>query len=399
MRSARGRVESRPAMKEQPPDRLAGFDFAAHNAEVREMWRAFNAGRPTRLPTILGINARFFIDSPAANPGGLDFRRYSEDPDAMFDALLRFQRWSRFNILQDAELGLPEAWTIAPDFQNYYEAGWLGCPVRYLDGQVPDTEPVFAACPEKVMEGGIPDPFGGLMGRIREYYEHFRRRAERETFLDRPIKANVPVCGTDGPLTCACNLFGPEFVCTAMVAEPQRLHRLLDFITEATVRRMIAWRGLAGIPVPQDGFSFADDSVALISTEMYRRHVLPYHRRLCDALATPAPRAIHLCGDATRHFVTIRDELNVMSFDTGFPVDFGALRRGLGPLVRIQGGPHVELLRSGTPQQVRDRTLGILRSGVLDGRLFVLREGNNLAPGTPLENTEAMYRTGRQVVY
>jgi len=386
-------------MAQEPADRLADFDFARHNAEVRQMWETFNAGRPVRLPIILGINARFFMHHRSANPDGLDFQRYSENPDVMFDALLRFQRWSRFNILQDAELGMPEAWNIAPDFQNYYEAGWFGCPVRYLDGQVPDTVPVFADAPEKVMDRGIPDPFGGLMARIREYYEHFRRRAARETFLDRPVKVSVPVCGTDGPMTAACNLFGPEFVCTAMVAEPRRLERLLEFITEAIIRRMIAWRKLAGIPVPQDGFSFADDSVALISTSMYCDHILPWHRRLCDALATAAPRAIHLCGDATRHFVVIRDQLNVRSFDTGFPVDFGQLRRQLGPLVRIQGGPHVALLRDGTPEQVRRETLRILESGVLEGRLFVLREGNNLAPGTPLENTEAMYHTGRQVIY
>ena len=67
---------------------------------------------------------------------------------------------------------------------------------------------------------------------------------------------------------------------------------------------MTAWRKLAGIPIPNnDGFGFADDSVAMISTAMYREHVLPYHRRLCDAFSSPTQlRGIHLCGDATRHF-------------------------------------------------------------------------------------------------
>lgn len=32
----------------------------------------------------------------------------------------------------------------------------------------------------------------------------------------------------------------------------------------------------------------------------------------------------------------------------------------------------------------------------MEGGQFVLREGNNLAPGTPLENTEALYHAGRQ---
>jgi len=380
-------------------DRLLNFDFVRHNAEVREMWDAFNAWRPTRrIPIILGVNTRYFMFNRAANPNALDFRRYSENPDVMFDVQLQYQRWSKFNLLQDAELGLPDKWIIAPDFQNYYEAAWFGCRIHYFPDQVPDTMPDFADAPERVMEKGIPDPFGGLMARVLAYWEHFKTRAQKETFLDRPIQVGPPWCGMgmDGIMTVACNLFGAEFVCETLAGEPERLHPLLEFITEATIRRMTAWRKLTGIPVPQDGFGFADDSIALISPAMYREHLLPYHRRLCEALATSAPRSIHLCGDATRHFRTLRDELNVKTFDTGFPVDFGAVRRELGPDVRIQGGPHVHFLMQATPAEIREEVRRILQSGVLDGGFFVLREGNNLAPGTPLENTEALYHAGRE---
>jgi hypothetical protein len=316
----------------------------------------------------------------------------------MFDIQLRFQRWSKFNLLQDAELGIPERWEITVNFQNYYEAAWFGCPIEYSEGQVPDARPAFVDAPERVMEQGLPDPFGGFMARGLEYYERFLARAKSETFLGRPIEVFPPGfgTGTDGIMTAACSLFGPEFVCVAMMAEPERLHRLLSFITEATIARMTAWRKKTGIPVPQDGFYFADDSIALISTEMYRDHVLPHHRRLCDALATEAPRCIHLCGDATRHFLLLRDELNVQTFDTGFPVDFGALRKELGSKVRIQGGPHVDFLLRARPAEVREEVRRILDSGVLEGGMFVLREGNNLAPHTPLENVEAMYQAGRE---
>lgn len=389
-------------MKSSPTDsdRLSNFDFVRHNAEVRELWTKFNAWKPTRrIPIIIGAATRYFMFNRAANPDGIDFRRFSEDPDVMFDAQLQFQRWSRFNILQDAELGLPDKWIISPDFQNYYEAAWFGCRVHYFPDQVPDTMPDFADAPERVMEKGIPDPFGGLMGRVLAYWEHYKARAAKETFLGRPIEIGVPWSGwgRDGLMTVACNLFSAEFVCETMGGEPERLHPLLEFITEATIQRVIAWRKLGGLPNPQDGFGYADDSIALISTAMYREHLLPYHRRICEALSTPGTkRAIHLCGDATRHFRTLRDELNIWTFDTGFPVDFGALRRELGPDVRIQGGPHVDFLMRATPTEVEEEVRRILASGVMDGGFFVLREGNNLAPGTPLENSEALYHAGRK---
>ncbi|MBI4025411.1 MAG: hypothetical protein HY360_10560 [Verrucomicrobia bacterium] len=376
-------------------DRLATFDFARHNTEVKQMWAAYEKGQPTRVPIILGLATRFFMMHSEANAHGWTFRQYTEDPNAMFEAALEFQRWSKFNLLQDYELGLPEKWQIGVDFQNCYEAGWFGCPVEYLGDEVPDTRPAFADAPERLMERGLPEPFSGLMGRAREYVEMFRERAKKESYLGRPIEVtSASGMGTDGVMTVACNLFGPDVVCEMMGGEPERLHRLFDFITEATIRRMKAFRKLFNVPVPCDNFWFADDSVAMISAAMYREHVLPFHRKIFAALATGKPRAIHLCGDATRHFRTIRDELNVQTFDTGFPVDFGRLRCEMGPKVRIQGGPHIEFLRTATPPQVREEARRILQSGVLEGGMFVLREGNNLAPHTPPENTEALYRAG-----
>jgi uroporphyrinogen-III decarboxylase len=380
------------------PDRLANFDFQSHNEEVKKMWEAFNARQPYRIPIVLGTNTRYFMFDSHANPQHTNFRDYIEDPDVMFVAQLRYQRWSRFNLLQDQELGLPTQWNIHPEFQNFHEAAWFGCPVVYMDDQVPDTHPAFADCPERVMEHGIPGPFDGIYAKALEFYERYKARASAETYLDIPIKANPPYSAMchDGPLTVACNLFGPEFVCEAMIAEPERLETLLTFIVEASINRIVAWRTHVGLPVRNDNFGYADDSIALISTAMYREHILPHHRRFCDALAGKGPRGIHLCGDASRHFLTLRDELDVQSFDTGFPIQFDQLRRNLGADVQIQGGPHIEFLLTAAPTAVHEEVRRILTSGVLNGGRFLLREGNNLAPGTPLDNTEAMYRSGRE---
>jgi uroporphyrinogen-III decarboxylase len=130
----------------------------------------------------------------------------------------------------------------------------------------------------------------------------------------------------------------------------------------------------------------------LISTSMYRDLVLPQHRRYFEALRPGKPRSIHLCGNATRHFRTIRDELGVIEFDTGFPVDFGRLRSELGPDITIHGGVEAALLYGGSPEQVYGRARDILLSGIKEGGKFILREANNLPPGVPEENLAAMYR-------
>ncbi|MFH1616069.1 MAG: uroporphyrinogen decarboxylase family protein, partial [Planctomycetota bacterium] len=137
----------------------------------------------------------------------------------------------------------------------------------------------------------------------------------------------------------------------------------------------------------------ADDSICLISVEQYKEYVLPYHKRIIAELGRPeVTNYMHLCGDASRHFPTVRDELNVYSFDTGFPIDFAKVRRDLGEDVEIAGGVHVNLLLNGSSQEVYDEAKRILQSGIKKGGKFFLRDANNLAPRTPPENIKAMYQ-------
>lgn len=401
---------------------LQGFDFAAHNAEVRDLWAAYVGGRPWRVPVIFGTNTRYFLLDEAANPEGVSFREYVEDPATMLRLQVQFADWSRHNIPQDLELGPPsEGWDVRVDFQNYYEAAWLGCPVVYFDGQVPDTLPILHDDDKRaILDRGLPDPYSGLMAKNWEYYQHMRRRQdEGYAYAGRPIRSVTPCgLGTDGPFTVACNLRGATEMCLDLLADPGYARDLLDFITEATINRIRAYRTALGEPIVTSRFGIADDSIASLSTATYEELVLPCHKRLMAAFADPslepAPptgplvgpqgvaqvaryNGIHLCGDATRHFALIRRELGAGSFDTGFPVDFGALRQSLGPAVQILGGPHVELLRQGPPDAIRAEVARILSSGVTEGRRFILREGNNLAPRTPLEHLSAMYEAAREL--
>lgn len=379
---------------------MLNLDFEEHNAEVRRVWEAFNAGKPYRVPIVFGINPRFILLNPAYNPQGITFEQYTNDPQTMLEVQLKFSHFVRHNIVQDQEMGLPkDGWDVYVDFQNYYEAAWFGCEVRFCPGEVPDTVPLLSDERKNMLfDRGLPDPFGGIMRRNLDYVEFFaRKRAEGFEFHGRPIR-NIALAamGTDGPFTLAANLRGAANICVDIYEDPDYVHRLLDYITQATILRIKALRSLRNEVLKTKSWGAADDSIALLSCEAYREFVLPAHRRLYETFSEGGPNSIHLCGDATRHFLTLRDELNIKSFDTGFPVDFGWLRRTLGPDVTVYGGPSVPLLRNGTPEQVRAEVRRICESGIIEGGKFVLREGNNLAPRTPLENIRAMYEAGRE---
>jgi len=270
--------------------------------------------------------------------------------------------------------------------------------VIFEKDQVPDTRPILTDDQKNLLfDRGMPGPFDGVMAKNREFYEWMK--AQREAgfaFLDRPIGSVSPnSMGTDGPFTVAANLRGATQLCVDLYEDPEYARKLLNFITEATIIRLKAWRRYMGDTDVPAQWGIADDSIQLLSREMYSDFVLPCHWRLLSELAGPGPHNIHLCGDATRHFKTICDELNVKIFDTGFPVDFAALRKELGNEVTIFGGPHIGLLQRGPVEAICEKTREILHSGVADNAPFVIREGNNLAPFTPLTHIRAFYEAAR----
>ncbi|MHB0938582.1 MAG: uroporphyrinogen decarboxylase family protein [Armatimonadota bacterium] len=373
------------------------MDFTRHNEEQAAVWAAFHAGKPTRVPMGIAANPRMLLLDPALNEKRYSFKDYFENPAAQLETELEFQYWYRHAVPADIERGLPEQWTVSPAFQNSYDAAWFGAPLTYFNNEVPDTRPILTDDNKNLLfDRGLPDPFGGFMARVRDFLEAFREMADGMTFHDRPVTVanSAPALSFDGHMTVACNLRGATEFCLDLYEDPDYAQELMAFIEEAVVARQRAWRNYLGQPELKDVLWFADDSIALLSCDTYRELILPHHKRYVTTdMAPGAPVYIHLCGDSSRHFVTVRDELGAFSFDTGFPIDHGKIRRELGPDITIHGGPHVELLLHGTPGEVAAETRRILHSGVMEGGKFILKEANNLAPRTPMANLQAMYDT------
>ena len=373
-------------------------DFSRHNEEVRQVWESYRAGRPQRVPMVLTSVARIWVLDPALNRAGITWKQYLNDPDLMFDVSLQHQYYVSHHIPQDGEMGIPaDHWKIHTEFGNVYEEAWFGCEIVYPEGQIAATQPFCSGGrKEAVFERGMPAPFSGFIGKMLEYYEYFCRRAESFDFHGRPIQIEFPsALGTDGPLTVANGIRGPQ-IFEDMLVDEDYYHRLMSFITEAVIARILAWRARFGLePRPVCG-GLADDTIQFISTRTYREKVLPYHRRFLEALYGPGPHHMHLCGNVQRHFPTLIEELNVKSFDTGYPIDFTTLRDQVGEGVEIQGGVKVSDLLMGTPGSVTDLTRTILESGIMRGGRFIIKEANDLAPGVPLANMQAMYAAVKQ---
>jgi len=392
------------------PFHLPIIDFERHNEEAKRVWEAYHAGRPYRAPVMISANSRICLLNPALNEEGIGYREYIDDPDLMALVQMKTQHYIRHNLLQDAEMGLPEAgWSLTVDFQNCYDALWFGAEIEFRDGQVPDTKPLLSDCdpphPDPLppsggrgrkrvlFDRGIPDPFAGeWMERNWRYYEHWKANLSRYEFAGRPAVSATPSgLGCDGVFTVAANLRGATQLCLDIYEDPDYVRELLDYVNEALIARIKAYREALGQEMKPQCGGFADDCIELLSTDTYRELVLPYHKRYLSELFGEGPHSVHLCGNVERHMPIIRDELNVRTWDAGFPLDYGAIRKALGPDFQIQTGPRVSTLLNGSVDDVDAECKRILESGIMEGGRFILHEANNLSPRTPVENVAAMY--------
>ncbi len=337
------------------------------------------------------------------NPEGFTYQQYFNEPRVTLIIQSRFHEYvaTTLNRTCDSAVALPESWNFYVDNQNIYDGAYFGGEVVFDEGQVPSVRPAYTfddmdAFLKRDFSPPLTNPW--LKDRL-EFHGRLVREAETFTYLGRKGTVGDYSLGFDGPVTAVATLFGADGI-AILAAEPERARLLLDKLVDDVLIRNRALADLCGGWKKSDWTCFADDSIQLISSEMYRDLVLPVHARCYDATnslsAADGQRCIHLCGDATRHFPVINRELGVTSFDTGFPVDFGQLRQALGPAVEISGGPSIMILREGTPDSCARETRRILETGIMQGGRFILREGNNLPPCVPMANLEAVYNTCRE---
>ncbi|MBF0245051.1 MAG: hypothetical protein HQL31_07235 [Planctomycetes bacterium] len=370
------------------------------NDEKRELLALAKEGKAPRILCRWVGNSRVVVLDPSLNPEGFTYEQMLHDPGVPPVVQSRFQEYWNTTIAAtcDAVAELPEQWEFSVEYHNVYDAAYFGIPVQFTADQVPGTAHGHLGLDDvdEFMKQDIHHPLENPYIRKQlAFREEIVRAAKDFSYLGRKGHVAEFTLGFDGPLTTAFMLFG-EDIFMLMASEPEKAKALFLFITEACILRNQALLERAGRPKFRAWVDLADDAIAMVSTPMLRELVLPVHELWYSRMSTSTPadkrRGFHCCGDGTRHFKTMAEELGISYFDTGFPVDHGALRRALGPELAISGGPHIGLFTGGTPQQLFDETRRILESGIKWGGKFGLREGNNLPPGVPLENLRATYQ-------
>ena len=245
-------------------------DFKKHNEMVARLWQEFEQGSPSRVPAVLNVRTRYFVFNKEINQKGYTFKQYYNNPKKMMKLQLEGQKWSRLNVIQDRQMGLPEQWDgIFVDFRGVaVEAIWLGCEPFYCADNVLDCYPLLKNNRNMLYELDIPSPIhdNGIEQKTYDFYQYLEERRENLEFEGRPIGKSTVDLTTAGPFTVATKMRGTSELCLDIYEKPNYVHDLLSFVTEAIIRRIKAWSDLLGIKYPQQEWFLLEDTIAFLSS-------------------------------------------------------------------------------------------------------------------------------------
>src|SRR5262245_55741928 len=184
----------------------------------------------------------------------------------------------------------------------------------------------------------------GLMTQVPGYFLNTIRRVQSA------VRGEVSVNGeVFSPFTHYMELLGYENALMALLDDSAKVHALLQRLTESSIAWGVA-QARAGVDAVLISSAFAGGG--FLSREMYLEFVLPYERRLADALrAVQKPVYTHTCGNIGDR-LDLMVETHIDGLDTLDPPPLGnslldEAKREVGQKVFLKGNMNsVELLRA-----------------------------------------------------
>ena len=260
------------------------------------------------------------------------------------------------------------------------EADAFGCTIRMEEDDIPTVIGRLVQTPEEIRQ--LLTPHAG-QGRTAVHLEAARQLVAART--------GFPVLGgVIGPFSLAGRLFGVSEALELSITDPEALTALLEKATHFLVDYVQAFRqaGAAGVIM-------AEPAAGLLSPRSLARFSSALVRQIIEQCQTEDFTLIlHNCGARIQHLPRIL-EAGAEMYHFGVPMD---LLQALGQVdsgVILAGNlDPTDLFYSGTPQDVRQKTLTLLNQ-TATYQNFVISSGCDIPPHTPVENLDAFFQTVR----
>ncbi|MGZ5495962.1 MAG: uroporphyrinogen decarboxylase family protein [Candidatus Aminicenantales bacterium] len=359
----------------------------AERRERIEKTRRFE--RPDRIAVVPSVATRFLVPQV-----GVRFSDYYGDPETMLRTQILAQKWLLENVRTDA-YAITGPWVGAwTDFQNSFEAGSLGVDIVFPDDDIPWIGRGWVAGEADLRRLEAMDfVHAGINAKQIAYRQAMKDVASKYPvkFLGGPVFTpgeNPALTHTsDGPFGVAGDLMGKMEIFLAVKERPDFVRELLRIVTDKLIEYLDFCWAEEGLPSPKD-FAWTDDLAVSLSAATFREVVLPFEKRLRFHFDGRA--SLHMCGKTDHMLEIFRDDLAIHELQGfGYEVDLDRIGAVMGGRVVLIGNVNPMLIHAGTPDEVRAATRRVIEKLGPRGGL-IIQDGNNIPPGSPLANINAM---------
>lgn len=317
------------------------------------------------------VPVSLIVDSPWI-PGyaGIGHLDYFLDPEVWFQANLK--------VAQDFPEVIPfPSWWI--EYGMAAEPSGLGGRISFHSDQTPSMTATLRRLED--LDGMAPmDPWrDGFMALTLHRYQ-----MQRQRILDAGY--TLPVVTARGPLCTAAFAYDVNNLMTAVMDDPEGVHRLLAYVTDGIIAWLKAQAEAIGPSV--EGILILDDVVGFLSKSAYDEFAAPYLTKIRSSF--PADWvAVYHNDAAVKQFLEKLPDTGFDVLNFSHKVDIAeAIRKTGGRMTMMGNVSPLELGVRGTPEAVKAAAREVLEK--TGGRNLILSLGGGVSPGMPAANIQAL---------
>lgn len=336
-----------------------------------------------RVPVGFCLVARYF--APLFD---IPYCAFFASPEEHFYWQLQFLKYRIENIPEDIACHAPVL-TVAPYFDNVLDSAAFGAEVIWPENETLHCRPTIRTVDEMV--GYVPpEPGSGMWGQALDWRQQMIDLARQTKITFNGVEGFVgvgpPTIGWLSPHMIAVDLVGVDFYAWQL-EYPAQCHAFLAKITDALIAAQRHFTKI--VPRPGGGLTLAEDTAQVLSPAQFREFCVPYANRLYDTFGAGV-RGLHMCGHSSHLHRLLVEEMRITSFDLfGYVVEPAVAAASFGGRVLLWGNINPMLMLNGTKTQVKQAALEALEVLAPCGG-YLLGDGANVCPGTPLENLAAL---------
>ncbi len=257
------------------------------------------------------------------------------------------------------------------------EAEAFGATVRFSDEEVPTVTGRLINDMQEAEALKVPTVGDARTGL---YVDSIAKA--KALITDRPVLA-----GIIGPFSLAARLFDVSEIMMDCYDDPDMVQLVLEKCTEFLISYALAYKAAGA-----DGIMMAEPVAGLLSPALEEEFAAPYVKKIADAVQDESFVLIyHNCGDNIHLMTESFKTFGAAAYHFGNAVEMKTMLEKMPDAIVMGNIDPAGVLRMGTPELVREKTLALLND-CSEYKGFVVSSGCDIPPQTPWDNIDAFFK-------